>query len=94
MLRYVMIMVFIGMSFLHAENVQNLEQLKAEKEALVLKLEAYALKKKIIEMQNFIESEKLKKEKRIERERALIRFKNALRANRNRVRHTRLVYRR
>jgi hypothetical protein len=43
-------------------------------------------------MEKFIESEKLKKEKRIERERALMRFKQALRASRNRARHTRLVY--
>jgi len=92
MLRYLMITIFIGMSFLQAENLPNIEKLKAEKEALVLKLEAYALKKKIIEMEKFIESEKLKKEKRIERERALMRFKQALRASRNRVRHTRLVY--
>ena len=85
-------MVFIGISFLSADSIQNLEKLKAEKQALVLKLEAYSLKKKIIEMQNFIENDKLQKEKKIERERALIRFKNALRANRNRVQHTRLVY--
>ena len=85
-------MVFIGISFLNADSIQNLEKLKAEKQALVLKLEAYSLKKKIIEMQNFIENDKLQKEKKIERERALIRFKNELRANRNRVHHRRLVY--
>jgi len=92
MLRYFIITVFIGMSFTYADNVQSLEQLKAEKEALVLKLEAYSLQKKIIEMENFIESEKLKKEKKLERERALIRFKNELRANRNRVSRTHYVY--
>jgi len=92
MFRYLIIMMLIGVSFLNADSIQNLEKLKAEKEALVLKLEAYSLKKKIIEMQNFIENEKLKKEKRAERQKALIRFKNALRANRNRVHRTHLVY--
>jgi len=91
MLRYVIITIFIGMSFIHAENLPNLEKLKAEKEALVLKLESYSLKKKIIEIENFIENDKIQKEKRVERERALMQFKSALRANRNRVRHTRLV---
>jgi len=92
MVKYIITMVFIGISFLSADSIQNLEKLKAEKQALVLKLEAYSLKKKIIEMQNFIENDKLQKEKKIERERALIRFKNELRANRNRVQHRRLVY--
>jgi len=92
MLRYLIITMVIGISFLNAEGIQNIEKLKAEKEALVLKLEAYTLKKKIIEMQNFIENDRLEKEKKMERERALIRFKNALRANRNRVHRTHLVY--
>ena len=77
--------MFIGISFIHADNIQNLDKLKAEKQALVLKLEAYALKKQIIEMENFIANDKLVKEKRIEREKALVRLKNDLRANRNRV---------
>jgi len=84
--------MIIGINFLNADNIQNIEKLKAEKEALVLKLEAYSLKKKIIEMQNFIENDRIQKEKKLARERALIRFKNALRANRNRVHRTRLVY--
>jgi len=92
MLKYLVISMVIGISFLNAENIQNIEKLKAEKEALVLKLEAYSLKKKIIEMQNFIENDRLEKEKKLARERALISFKNALRASRNRVHHTRLVY--
>jgi len=92
MVKYIITMVFIGISFIHADSIQNLERLKAEKQALVLKLETYSLKKKIIEMKNFIANDKLRKEKKIERERALIRFKNELRANRNRVHRTRLVY--
>ena len=85
MLKYIIISMFIGISFIHADNIQNLDKLKAEKQALVLKLEAYALKKQIIEMENFIANDKLVKEKRIEREKALVRLKNDLRANRNRV---------
>jgi len=72
MLKYLVISMVIGISFLNAENIQNIEKLKAEKEALVLKLEAYSLKKKIIEMQNFIENDRLEKEKKLARERALI----------------------
>jgi len=92
MLRYIIVAVLIGVSFLQADSIQNLEKLKAEKEALVLKLEAYSLKKKIIEMKNFIENDKIRKKRKIEREKALVRFKNALRATRNRVHRTRVVY--
>ena len=92
MVKYIIAIAFVGISFIHADSIQNLEKLKAEKQALVLKLEAYTLKKKIIEMQNFIENDRIQKEKRRERERALIRFKNELRSSRNRVHRTHLVY--
>ena len=82
MLKYLTILTFIGISFIHAETI-NLDKLKAEKQALLLKLENYSLKKKIIEIQNFIEKDKLKKEKRKKREKALLRLKNDLRRNRN-----------
>ena len=87
MLKYIVVSMFMGISFVHAENIENLAKLKAEKQALVLKLEAYALKKQIIEMENFIENEKLKKEKKIEREKALIRFKNDLKIDRKKAKH-------
>ena len=82
MLKYLIILMFIGISFMYAETI-NLDKLKAEKQALLLKLENYSLKKKIIEIQNFIEKDKLKKEKRKKREKALLRLKNDLRRNRN-----------
>lgn len=74
--------MFVGISFIYADNIQSLEQLRAEKEALILKLEVYDLKQKIIERQNFIENDKLAKEKNRNRENALVRLKNDLRANR------------
>ena len=83
MLKYIIISVFVGISFIHADNIQNLDKLEVERQALILKLETVALKKQIIEMENFIENEKLKKEEKIEREKALIRFKNELRASRH-----------
>jgi len=83
MLKYLVVVVFVGVSFAHAENISNLDNLKAEKQVLLLKLESYQLKKKIIEIQNFIENNRLQKEKRIKRERALIRLKNDLRRNQN-----------
>lgn len=83
MLKYMIIFVFIGVSFLGAENINNIDKLEAEKYALQLKLEAYTLKKKIIELEKFIEEDKMKKEEKIEREHALIRLKNDLRANRH-----------
>jgi len=95
MLRYIIITVFIGITFIQADDTQcieNIQNLKAENKALVLQLEAYSLKKKIIEMKNFIEEDKIQKEKKIEREKALVRFKNDLRASRNRVHRVHLVY--
>jgi len=74
----------LGISFLNAGDVQNIEKLKAQKQVLELKLESYALKKKIIEMEIFFEQTKLAKEERLEREKALIRLKNDLRAKRTR----------
>ena len=82
MLKYLTILMFIGISFMYAETI-NLDKLKAEKQALLLKLENYSIKKKIIEIQNFIENDKLKKEKRMKREKALIHLKNDLRRNQN-----------
>jgi len=82
MLKYLIILMFIGISFMYAETI-NLDKLKAEKQALLLKLENYSIKKKIIEIQNFIENDKLKKEKRMKREKALIHLKNDLRRNQN-----------
>jgi len=75
-------LIFLGISFIHAETI-NLDKLKAEKQALLLKLENYSMQKKIIEIQNFIEKDKLKKEKKREREKALLRLKNDLRRNQN-----------
>ena len=82
MLKYIIISMFIGISFIYADNIQSLEQLRAEKEVLILKLEVYDLKQKIIERQNFIENDKLTKEKNRNRANALVRLKNDLRANR------------
>jgi len=82
MLKYITILIVLGISFTYAETI-NLDKLKTEKQALLLKLENYSLKKKIIEIQNFIEKDKLKKEKRKKREKALLRLKNDLRRNRN-----------
>jgi len=83
MLKYLAVVLFIGIVFVHAETVNNIDNLKAEKQVLLLKLESYQLKKKIIEIQNFIENNRLQKEKRIKRELALIRLKNDLRRNQN-----------
>jgi hypothetical protein len=83
MLKYIFITLVIGIGFLNAGNVQNIENLKAEKKALELKLEAYALKKKIIEMEMFFEKAELEKQKKIDREKALIRLKNDLQTKRN-----------
>jgi len=82
MLKYLTILIVLGISFIYAETI-NIDKLKAEKQALLLKLENYSLKKKIIEIQNFIEEDKIKKEKKKEREKALIRLKNDLRRNRD-----------
>ena len=92
MLKYIIISVFIGISFIHADNIQSLDKLEVEKQALLLKLETYVLKKQIIEMENFIANDKLEKEKKVEREKALIRLKNDLRADRNKMKHMRLSY--
>jgi len=83
MLKHLILTVIIGLSFLSAGDVQNIKKLQVEKQELQLKLEAYALKKKIIELENFIEQDKVEKEEKAERERALIQFKNDLRANRH-----------
>jgi len=85
MLKHIIISMFIGISFIYADNTQSLEQLKAEKEALILKLEVYELKQKIIERQNFIENDKLAKEKKRNRNNALLRLKNDLKSNRHKV---------
>ena len=87
MLKYIVVSMFIGIRFMHADTLANLDKLEAEKQALILKLEAFSLKKKIIEIEIFIEHEKLKKEKKVEREKALIRLKHDLRADRRKVKH-------
>jgi len=72
----------IGIGFSNAGEVQTIEKLEAQKKALELKLEAYRLKKKIIEMELFFEKTRMEKEEKAEREKALIQLKNDLRANR------------
>lgn len=86
MLKYVITIMFVGISFIHADNIQKLDKLEAEKQVLLLKLETYSLQKKIIEMENFIAHNKLRKEKEAAREKALVQFKNDLRSHRNRAR--------
>jgi len=83
--------LFIGISFIHADSVQKVDKLEVEKQALLLELETYALKKKIIEMQNFIKGHKLKKEKKREREKALKRLKDDLKSSRKKARSLRLA---
>lgn len=87
MLKKITICLFIGISFIYADNTQNLEKLRVEKEALLLKLEVYELQQKIIETKNFIENDKIQKEKKRNREDALIRLKNDLRLSRNNRRY-------
>ena len=94
MFKYMAFVLVLGISFLGAENVQELstahsrqsshelQQLENQREALELKLESYKLKKRIIEIQNFIEKDKLEKKERAERKAALIKLKNDLRRNR------------
>lgn len=89
-----MLSMLIGIGFSHADNVQTLDKLQAENQALLLKLEAYSLKKKIIEMQNFIANDKLQKERKIERDKALVQLRKDLRASRRNVRDVRLAYKR
>ena len=84
MSKYILLFILLGISSVSAENVKNLQKLESEKKALELKLQAYTLKKKIIEMENFLKKDKLEKEEKIARKRALIKFKNDLRANRHR----------
>lgn len=82
MLKYILIVTVMGIGVLNANNIQNIEQLKAEKEVLELRLEAYTLKRKLIEMENFFEKSKVEKKERLEREKALIRLKHELRTSR------------
>ncbi|CAA6816128.1 MAG: Unknown protein [uncultured Sulfurovum sp.] len=77
-----LIVLIIGIGFLNADDIQNIEKLKAEKKVLELKLEAYTIKKKIIEMEMFFEKNRVEKEEKVERENALIQLKNDLRAKR------------
>jgi hypothetical protein len=86
MLKYMVMTLVIGMSLLQAGNAQEIQKLEAEKKVLELKLEAYALKKKIIEMEKFLEQEQSERKAKVEREKALIQLKNDLRANRNNTR--------
>lgn len=84
MLRYILITLVIGIGFLNAGNIQDIEKLKVENKALELKLEAYTLKKKIIEMEIFFEKTKVERKEQVDREKALIQLKNDLRAKRER----------
>lgn len=86
MLKYMVMTLVIGMSLLQAGNAQEIQKLEAEKKVLELKLEAYALKKKIIEMEKFLEQEQSERKAKVEREKALIKLKNDLRANRDNAR--------
>jgi len=94
MLKYITITLLLGITFLGAENLQevsmvqtrqsslDLQQLANQKEALALKLESIKLQKKIIEIQNFIEKDKLEKQERAERKAALLKLKSDLRRKR------------
>jgi len=94
MLKYITITLLLGITFLSAENLQevsmvqtrqsslDLQQLANQKEALALKLESIKLQKKIIEIQNFIEKDKLEKQERAERKAALLKLKSDLRRKR------------
>ena len=85
------ISLLIIVSFSCAGNIQSIdtnksvEELKFKKEALELQLEAYKLKKKLIEMEKFFEKERLDKKERFEHEKALVKFKHELRTKRKRV---------
>ena len=79
MFKYLYLTIFLGLSLMIASEQPNLDRLKVEKQALQLKLEAYALKKKIIEMENFFKKNRVEKKEREERERALIKLKRDLR---------------
>ncbi len=89
-MRIFTILLFI-ISFSFAENIQSrdssksVEELNNEKRALELKLEAYKLKKKLLEMEKFFEKERLEKKERLEHEKALVKFKHELRTKRKRV---------
>ena len=94
MFKYMAFILVLGISFLGAENIQehatvqsrqssqDLQQLENQREALELKLESYKLKKRIIEIQNFIEKDKTEKKERAEREVALRKLKRDLKKNR------------
>ena len=84
MLKYILIPLVIGIGFLNADAIQSLEKLEAEKKALELKLEAYTLKKKIIEIEIFFEKTRIERKEQVDREKALIQLKNDLAAKRNR----------
>ena len=90
-MRNFVIALFIIISFSCAENIQSrdssksVEELNTEKRALELKLEAYKLKKELLEMEKFFEKERLEKKERIEHEKALMKFKHELRTKRKRV---------
>lgn len=83
MVRYMVITLALGMSLLQAGNAQEIQKLEAEKKVLELKLESYALKKKILEMEKVIEKQQSERRAKVEREKALIQLKNDLRANRH-----------
>lgn len=92
MFKYITMFMLIGINLLSAENIQatqvtqSINKLEANNQILALQLEAIELKKRIIEMENFIEKNQLKKERESKRASAIARFRSELRASRNRSR--------
>ncbi len=92
MFKYITIFMLIGINLLSAENIQatqvtqSISRLEANNQVLALQLEAIELKKRIIEMENFIANNQLKKEKESKRAIAIAQFRSELRASRNRSR--------
>ena len=90
-MKNLVMILFLISSFLYAESIQRKEVpqsvkvLESEKKALELKLEAYQLKKKLIELEKFFERERLEQKEHIEHEKALMKFKHELRTKRKRV---------
>lgn len=85
MKRFTVIPLALTITFLNAGDVQDIKKLEAEKKVLELKLEAYTLRKKIVEMEKFLEKAQVEKEEKIEREKALIQLRNDIRAKRKRL---------
>ena len=93
-MKNLVMILFAISSFLYADNIQSSEAgqsvqvLESEKKALELKLEAYQLKKKLIELEKFFERERLEQKENIEHEKALLKFKHELHTKQKRVAYT------